>query len=262
MLDANQVDAVLVAADQSTLRIEQLRRLIQVGMPVLASHPVSMSMLECYELDMIRNETQSIVLPYLPSRWHPAAEDLCLIADDGPSSDIGTIEQVLFERFLPDRNREVVLRQFAGDADLLQFIAGDATKLHALGSVSGSSLAGPYANLAVQMTCKNGLVCRWTVAPVEDQLGGRMTLVGASGKAVLWMPQNNSPWRLTTRTARESTADDFPDWNPAAAALEKLAAAKEGADVDPTWAEACAHRRAGRDDRHEFEARPHHRFAS
>jgi hypothetical protein len=149
------------------------------------------------------------------------------------------VEQVLFERFLPDRNREIVLRQFARDADLLQFVAGDATKLHALGSVSGSTAAGPYANLAVQLTCENGLVGRWTVSPVEDQPGARVTLVGAKGKAILSMPQQNAPWRLETRTAGQSTSDEYPEWDPAATALEKLAAARDGAVVDPTWNEAA-----------------------
>jgi predicted dehydrogenase len=239
VLDTDQVDAVIVAADQSTLRIEQLRRLIQAGIAVIVSHPVSLSMLECYELDMIRNETQSVVLPYLPARWHPAAEDLGAIVDEGASSTVGAVEQVLFERFLPDRNREIVLRQFARDADLLQFVAGDATKLHALGSVSGSTAAGPYANLAVQLTCENGLVGRWTVSPVEDQPGARVTLVGAKGKAILSMPQQNAPWRLETRTAGQSTSDEYPEWDPAATALEKLAAARDGAVVDPTWNEAA-----------------------
>ncbi len=58
-LDSDSVDAVLVAADQPAQRIDQLRKLIQVGMPVLVSHPISPSMLDCYELDMIRRDTKS-----------------------------------------------------------------------------------------------------------------------------------------------------------------------------------------------------------
>jgi len=242
-LDTNSVDAVVVAAnqpsgDQPDLRIEQLRRLIQTGIPTLVSHPINLSMLECYELEMIREESRSIVLPYLPARWHPVATEMHSLVEQGKSSAMGGIEQVVFERFLPQRNREGVLRQFAIDADLMQFVAGDATKMHALGSGTGTSV-GPYANLTVQMTCEQELVCRWCVSPVEDQPGGRLTLVGSQGKSVLWMPEDHSPWRLEIRTLPNATVKDYVDWDPASTALAKLAAAREGEPVDPTWAEAA-----------------------
>src|SRR5262245_40524847 len=162
MLDPQDVTAVLVAADEPAMRVDQLRRLIQLRMPVFVSHPVSLSMLDCFELEMIREETNCVVLAHLPARWHPAAAELGPILDGGPSSPIAATEQITFERFLPRREREDVLQQFARDADLIQFIAGPAAKLHALGSAAAGR-ADPYANLAAQMTCSDGLVCRWTV---------------------------------------------------------------------------------------------------
>jgi predicted dehydrogenase len=129
MLDSQNVDAVLVAADEQATRVDQLRRLIQLGMPVLVSHPVSLSMLDCFELEMIREETKCVVLAYLPARWHPASAELGTILDAGQTSPIAAVEQITFERFLPQREREEVLRQFARDADLIRFIAGPA--LHA-----------------------------------------------------------------------------------------------------------------------------------
>ncbi len=133
LLDSNAIDAVIVAADQPAARVEQLRRLIQIGMPTLVSHPISLSMLECYELEMIRRETGCAVVPYLPARWHPGAAGLPMLLAKTEESGI---EQVVFHRFISRRDRESVLRQFAVDADLLQFIAGDATKLQALGSTA------------------------------------------------------------------------------------------------------------------------------
>ena len=238
MLDDQSVDAVLVAVDQPAVRIEQLRRLIQVAMPVLVSHPVSLSMLDCYELEMIREETKSIVLAYLPARWHPAAIELGEMVDGTEASSIGAVEQVVLERFIEKRERDVVLRQFARDADLLQFIAGDATKLHALGSARGAAGADPYANLAVQITCDDGLVCRWTVSPVESEPGGRITLVGSRGKAILWMPQSNWPWQLETRIGSSANSNEYPEWDPAAAALETLSLAREHTETDSNWSEA------------------------
>jgi myo-inositol 2-dehydrogenase/D-chiro-inositol 1-dehydrogenase len=238
MLDSQKVDAVLVAADEPAMRIDQLRRLIQLRMPVLVSHPVSLSMLDCFELEMIREETKCVVLAYLPRRWHPASAELGTILDGGQSSPIAATEQITFERFLPRREREDVLQQFARDADLIQFIAGPAGKLHALGSAAAGR-ADPHSNLAVQMTCSDGLVCRWTVAPVETEAGGRITLVGSGGKAVLWIPQADSAWRLELRTAAGISAQDYPQWNAPEAALEMLSLAVASEETESNWNDAA-----------------------
>jgi predicted dehydrogenase len=238
MLDSQNVDAVLVAADEPIARIDQLRRLIQLRMPVLVSHPVSLSMLDCFELEMIREETNCVVLAYVPARWHPASAELGTILDGGQSSPIAATEQITFERFLPRREREDVLQQFARDADLVQFIAGPATKLHALGSAAAGR-ADPYANLAVQMTCPDGLVCRWMVAPVETEAGGRVTLVGSCGKAILWMPQADDAWRLELRAATGTSTQDYPQWNAPEAALEMLSLAVANEEVGSNWNDAA-----------------------
>jgi myo-inositol 2-dehydrogenase/D-chiro-inositol 1-dehydrogenase len=238
MLDSQIVDAVLVASDQPAKRIDQLRPLIQTRMPVLVSHPVSLSMLDCFELEMIREETKCVVLAYTPGRWHPASAELGTILDGGQSSPIAAVEQITFERFLQCRERDGVLGQFARDADLIQFIAGPATKLHAMGSAPADR-PNRYANVAVQMTCSDGLVCRWTVAPVETAAGGKLTLVGSQGKVILWMPDGKDPWRLELRTIAGSSAQEYPQWNAAEAALEMLSLAVANNEIDSNWNDAA-----------------------
>ena len=99
LLDLELVDAVVVArGPDEDRRAEQLRKLIQTGVPLLVSHPVVDSMLIYYELDMIRRETGSVVIPDLlpaapsghrkPGRHDPRA----------PESPIGRVEQVLVQR--------------------------------------------------------------------------------------------------------------------------------------------------------------------
>jgi myo-inositol 2-dehydrogenase/D-chiro-inositol 1-dehydrogenase len=160
------------------------------------------------------------------------------ILDGGQSSPIEATEQITFERFLPRREREDVLRQFARDADLIQFIAGPAAKLHALGSAAAGR-SDPHANLTVQMTCSDGLVCRWTVAPVETEAGGRFTLVGSRGKAVLWTPHADNAWRLELRTATGNSTQDYPQWNAPEAALEMLSLAVTSEETESNWNDAA-----------------------
>src|SRR5262245_22465139 len=60
LLDNARVDLVVVASShEEDFRAEQLRKLIQTGVPLLACHPVVSSMLVYYELDMIRRDTGS-----------------------------------------------------------------------------------------------------------------------------------------------------------------------------------------------------------
>ena len=238
LLDSTAIDAVLVAAGPPEVRVEQLRRLIQLAIPSLVSHPISLSMLEYYELEMIRRETACPVLAYLPARWYPAAANLKMLAVEGEKSLLGGVEQLVFQRYISKRDRETVLRQFAVDADLLQFIAGNATKLHALGSTGGSA----YSNLAVQLTSEQGLVCRWLVEPVETEPAGQLTLIGPQGKAKMWMPENDDQWHLETCISSKPETITFSKYDAPTApevALERLAAARPGTDTDPTWAEAA-----------------------
>src|SRR4029078_4130164 len=86
------------AGGEPIARIDQLRRLIQLRMPVLVSHPVSLSMLDCFELEMSREESNCVVLPYVRGRWHPASAELGTILDGSQSSRIAATEQITFER--------------------------------------------------------------------------------------------------------------------------------------------------------------------
>jgi hypothetical protein len=122
----------------------------------------------------------------------------------------------------------------------MQLFGGDATTLHALGSGALGRDLGPYGNLAVQLACQRGVVCRWSVSPIEEHAGGRLTLVGSSGKAMLWMPSGH-PWRLEIRSSQTTlpfTGKEYPDWDASAAAIDALAAAIEGEEVRPTWSDA------------------------
>jgi len=236
LLDDNLVDAVVVAAGDEDLRAEQLRKFVQIGIPLLVSHPVVDSMLVYFEIDMIRRETASILVPYLPDRWHPGVAVISEAFRLGVHSPIGHVEQVVLERQMHDRSRQAVRWQFARDVDTLRVICGDILRLGAMGGVADSASA---AGLGVQMSGLNDLLMRWSVAPTgEAGLLGRLTLFGASGRLELTMHGSDKPWTLLTVSGDHTETTTYPDWDPARAAIAQL----EGAGQTPaasTWPDAA-----------------------
>ena len=150
------------ARDDQDRRAEQLRKFIQVGVPLLVSHPVVDSMLVYYELDMIRRETGSIVLPQLAERHHPAIDALSDLVRQGAQSPIGKVEQVMISRSIGEPTKAAVVAQFARDVDLIRAVAGDMTRL---GAMAGGADDEAYGSLGVQMSGPSGIVARWSVVP-------------------------------------------------------------------------------------------------
>ena len=234
LLTGSVADVVIVARGEADPRSEQLRKLVQAGVPLLLCHPAHDSMLLYYELDMIRRESRCVMLPYAPEARHPAIERLAAeIGDAGPPS--AEIEQLVFERRMADRRKSAVLRQFARDVLLIRRLCGELNKVSAM---APPSEAARYSNLGVQLTGQSGALVRWSVGPVEETAGARITLIGPEGKRVLHMPESG-PVREETFTAAGMQSEVFSDWNPAAAGLENMAAALAGERVMPDWMDAC-----------------------
>jgi predicted dehydrogenase len=241
LLAARDVDAVIVARGKDEeQRVEQLRKLIQAGVPLLVAHPVCRSMLSAYELDMIRCETRSVILPFLPARWHAATDRLARLTDPVADGGIAPLAELIFVRALPDRRKDEVTAWFARDMDLVRAVCGE---LDRLSSMAPHGDANPYANLGVQLSGPAGVLVRWSVEPTEGKPAAQLTLRGENGKAVLEMPPAaegvEASWGLALSTAAGTTSETFPPWDAASAALERLAHALAGGTVAPTWVDAC-----------------------
>lgn len=236
LLYDRKVDAVIVArGPDQDLRADELRKLVQAGVPLLVSHPVVDSMLVYYELDMIRRESGCQIAAIMPWRWHPATAQLAALVDDGDGSPIGPVGQAVFERSLARRDRASVAQQFARDVDLIRVVCGDISRLSALGA---ASIDTAYANLGVQMSGPGPIVVRWSVGPAEDEPRGCLTLVGARGKAVLQMAERNA-WRLEIRGDGKVETESFLTWQAAPAALDELTSLLEGESSSGPWPEAA-----------------------
>ncbi|MGD9722329.1 MAG: Gfo/Idh/MocA family protein [Pirellulales bacterium] len=237
LLTREHADAVVVArALDEDYRAEQLRKLIQTGVGVLTAHPVLDSMLLYYELDMIRRDTASVVVPYLPERQHPAVRALQEMAAAPADSPLGKIEQVAFERRAPAADKQSVVAQFARDVDVLRAVAGDMTRL---GAMAGTQHSESYAGLGVQMSGPAGIVVRWSIDPIHGGRGARMTVLGTRGKALVEIAPEGGAWSMEVTHEGGAQTQRYEDWDPAAAALAQLERALAGAAAEPDWVDAA-----------------------
>jgi predicted dehydrogenase len=237
LLARDQADVVLVARGRDDdLRAEQLRKLIQTGVPLVASHPVLDSMLLYYELDMIRRDTGSVVVPYLPERHHPAIETLSAMVAQGSDSPLGPIEQVVFSRRIDHTDQDSVTAQFARDVDVIRAVAGDMTRL---GAMAGAQAGGNYAGLGVQMSGPLAIAARWSVEPVQSQPGGRLTVQGARGQGIVHLRADDGAWSLDLSSDGKTETRHYPDWQAPAAVLAQLETALAGGTPQPDWVDAA-----------------------
>ncbi len=253
LLGGAVADAVIVATPglgdltaerlPEDVRAEQLRLLAQEAVPMLVAQPAHPSMLIMYEVDMIRRETGCPLVPYFATRWSPAVEHLLRLRDGG---ELGTVEQVVFERSMPRRDRPRVETQFAVDVDLLRQICGDLTRLGAMGpGVKDPNLLRPqaddsaYASLGVQLSGPGGVLVRWSVGPVEDVACGKLSLMGSAAKATLLMPAASESWTVELRREGKSTRQEFSNAEAPARALQTLSHAMAGEPAVPDWVDAA-----------------------
>ena len=236
LLDDQQIDAVIVSrGPNEDVRTEQLRKLIQVEKPALVSHPVVHSMLVYYELDMIRRETDSLVIPHLAERKHPAVQTLGEIVRQGSDSPIGKVEHLTIERCVREPTRQNVERQFARDVDVVRAIAGDMTRLGAMG---GAHDDAGYASLGVQMSGPLGVAARWSVVPIASDEGAKITITGARGRAIVELREDGTPWTLACIAGGEPETQSFDGWDAAETSLDELVAAMSERPPEPDWVDA------------------------
>jgi predicted dehydrogenase len=226
-------EAVIVATGPSELRGEQLVKLAKAGVPLLVVWPTC-DVVAAYELEMIRRDTRAPMLAHIPGRRHPAIERLAeLVANE--SSPLGRVEQAVIERALPDRSPQAVLRQFTRDVSLLRAVAGDVSKIGAMGP---NLDAATWSNLHVQMSGAGPVLLRWSMQTPEPGSPSRLILYGSLAKATLEMAPSPQPWSLSIPGAPK-LAEFFEDWNEPAAVVGAFEAAFHGKPASPVWQDGC-----------------------
>ncbi len=212
-------------------RADQLRRLVQAGVPVLIIHPVSDALL-AFELDMIRQDNHCVVVPY--HAHHPALDDLAQLLCEGDSAVIGAAQQLTFQRPMLGREKRDVIRQLAHDVSWIRFVSGIVRKISAVGTWNGSNAA----NLNVSMTCASGCIANWSMEPGTGGGEASMSLVGTSGTAALMMPEDPQLWRMDFRSETDVASRTYEESDIAASALARFLEEMSRADSS-SWLEAC-----------------------
>jgi predicted dehydrogenase len=197
LLDAGTCDAVLVGTDGwDAGRGDAVRMLVQAGRTLLLSHPLELSMLWAYELDMIRRDSGARIIPDLPLRLHPFVTRLSTAIESGlaGAGGLGAVESMTLERTLGDRSRDNVLRQLARDVDLIRVLAGDPARLGTIGDAQADSA---WNSLAVGFSGPAHVPSRWQVARgAVEQL--RIVLQHAGGAIEVTLPDDSTQpatWR-------------------------------------------------------------------
>ncbi len=196
LLDATVCDAVLVGSGGwSEMRAEATRALVQAGRPLLVSHPVELSMLWAWELEMIRQDAGGPLVPLLPDRLHPFVGRLrtqleAAVAEAGP---FGPVESLEFVRRSARRQRDRVLAWLARDVDLVRAVVGEPARVAALG-VAPDAEPSAWNSLTVGLTGPTTVPVRWQVAGgSQEQL--ELALVCERGRVTILIPDDWSrPW--------------------------------------------------------------------
>lgn len=242
LLDPQSCDAVLVGVDGwNDARAVGVRALVQAGRTLLLSHPLVLSMLWAYELDMIRGDSGARLIPFLPDRLHPFIRRLqerieAGLAGAGP---LGAVETITMERRLVDRSRDAVLRALAVDADLVRVLSGDPSRLSTLG---GADAEAAWNTLAVGLSGPSQVPVRWQVVR-GDQPGLRITLVQAEGSCAVDIP-DDPPGRTGRDTRRPWTwsgdGSDTEMFDRGAVMLDELHRVRQPTPIAPAaWSDAA-----------------------
>ncbi len=243
LLAGGVADAAIVATGSETARrADQLRLLVQSGVAVCVTNCGALGPIVCYELDMNRAETQSPLVPFLAERRHPVIARIAeWIAQPDDDRSPGTIRQIVLERGVADTRAANVVQVLSRDVDLVRAIVGDVTRISAVGVPQGdASPDRDFAGLNVYLTTTRGTTVRWAIDRQLAAAGGRITLEGERGRAVVAM--NDERWSLlfdADDAEASASEESFPPWRPAEVVLANLEAAVAGRAFSPDWLDAA-----------------------
>jgi len=175
---------------ENAQRADQLRKLVQASVPLIVIHPGCESILG-FEIDMIRQDTKSLVVPFLPaSSWLPIAELMSLI--EAPA--VKEMEQVFLqvERCL-DSSADEARVQLARDVCSLAKVLGRVRRVNAF----GTAFRGGPSRLTVHLDSEAGGGGQWSLLSTTTIAPDRVHVTTSTGSATA-ISLDGKQWRLET----------------------------------------------------------------
>ncbi|HAY80068.1 MAG TPA: hypothetical protein DCY79_09725 [Planctomycetaceae bacterium] len=223
-------DAIIVARQTPWEdRNDVLRKLFQCDLPLLIVHPACEAIV-AFELEMIREDRQGLVLPFVPGQ-HSAAYRTATQLVSGQQTALGELKQVVVERTMATTSRPVVLDQVAHDVSLMRPFLKTVRRVSAM---APNADATTLADLTVNMTGESGLLGRWNVSHAGQHETAQLKLVGAAATAVLNISADPDQWSLTVEGQSQATETDDPVPD-ASAMLQAFAQLVEKPTADTAW---------------------------
>lgn len=206
--------------DHKTTRVEQLRRLVQASVPLVVTHPIT-DMLSGFELQMIQQDTKSIIAPYFPGCRHPIWQTLVAWINDGQQSPVGRVAQFEWERSLADCSQDRIAVAFARDMYVQRRLSGPIMRLGAMTPARGANGGtADWSQLSAHMETANGVLIRWAVRPPTAGQSG-LRVLGSAAAAQVELGADPAGW--TMQVAGSSVA--LPPWGGPLEILDDVAAA-------------------------------------
>jgi len=193
-LSGGIVPAIIVAGGDGEARARQLGKLAAEQIALLIVHPAHSSLLFHFELEMIRRDSGSVLLPYAPALWHPAVDHLAARLAAG---DFGELRQLVCERRLTQPTPAAVLREFSVDALWLSRLIGDVAKVGAIRSVESAAAKAADATFGVQLMGSAGSLAHWCVLPAESSGPRQVSLLTTRGQWMLHTPADGGSWTVS-----------------------------------------------------------------
>ena len=238
MLDSFSCDAVVVSqmpAQDRDLRADQLRKLVQLDVPLLVVQPACEAIIG-YELEMIRTDTRCVVYPFVPGAQHPAIKKMSELFQEQPGDEKHPVEQLTFERPLASRKRDEVLHQFMRDVHLMRKVLGQVHQIAAMGAGEDDLV---YTSLNVQLRFQNGVLAHWALKPKLENSEAKLAVIGSSKTVELSMATDEVNWLLRLEQGNIGESFTFPGFDSYQHGLGEFVSAVEKNTFEVGWNASC-----------------------
>lgn len=184
--------------------LSAIRLLIAERKPIVLSHPVNLSVMAHYEIEMMAAEADAVIVPIWPLQRHAAfdetlADDESLGAGSGQVLSSAAGRQIRVSRSTTEQSHEGLLRLFSQDMASLRPFVGDLTSVVGLCPPGGKVLLP----LNVQMKSKSGMLVQWSATAAANDIAETMTIDGTSGGAMLVLSPIASNQAVTESEGRK-----------------------------------------------------------